>query len=333
MKPYILKMRPFLRSKIWGGRKLETEFGKELPDDEPYGEAWEVADLPEGQSVVANGPLEGEPLRKAVERWGEDLIGTNAPREAFPLLVKILDAQKDLSVQVHPGEHDLDDLPAGAESKDECWLILDSDDGTILHGFDEDVDPEEFRRAVEEDRAADMLRRVAVHPGDVIRVVPNTIHAICEGVALLEIQQPSDTTYRVYDYNRPGLDGEPRELHLDRAMQVGNFSAHDDAKLVGRATNSQVGDIEVLVDVDAYRIERFRPGHAVEWRVAETSPQVLFVREGSVRLGCRENAVELGAAETAVLPAGIGHVELTPGDDPQTEVIVTGLGGHPLLKR
>jgi mannose-6-phosphate isomerase len=331
---YILKMRPYLRSKVWGGRKLETAFGKQLPDDQPYGEAWEVADLPEGQSVIANGPLEGEPLERAVADWGADLIGTDSPRESFPLLVKILDAQKDLSVQVHPGEHDLDALPDGAESKDECWLILDADeDGSILHGFDEDVDPEAFREAVAENHAAQMLRRVQVEAGDIIRVVPNTIHAICEGVALLEIQQPSDTTYRVYDYNRPGLDGEPRELHLDRAMQVGNFDAHDDPKLVGRVTNSEVGDIEVLVDVDAYRIERFRPGHAVEWRISETSPQVVFVREGSVRLACRENAVELGAAETAVIPAGLGHVELTPGGDPQTEVIVAGLGGHPLLRR
>lgn len=328
MNPYILKTRPYLRQKVWGGRKLVNLFGKSLPDDAPYGEAWEVSDLPEGESYIANGSMEGRPLSHAVARWGEALAGENGD---FPLLVKLLDAQADLSVQVHPSQEDVDEHFPDAASKDECWLILDVDDGgCILHGFEEATTPEAFRQAVEENRAAEVLRRVPVAPGDIIRVSPGTIHAICEGVALLEIQQPSDTTYRVYDYNRPGMDGEPRELHLDRAMKVANFDAHPPAKLEARASEANPG-VRVLVDVPAYRIELARLTGELSWHVDARTPQVVFAAHGPVSVSNEATSVTLAFGETAIIPAGLGKVTIAPASDFAAEAIVAGVGGAPLV--
>ncbi len=330
-EPYILKMRPYLRKKVWGGRKLADVFGKPLPDASPYGEAWEVSDLAEGQSFVTNGPLAGQSLGAVIERWGTALTGPDGA--AFPLLVKVLDAQDDLSVQVHPGDDDIARLDLDADSKDECWLILHADDdGCVLHGFTEASTPADFRMAVEENRAAEALRRVSVQAGDVIRVAPGTIHAICKGVVLLEVQQPSDTTYRVYDYNRPGMDGNPRELHLEQAMQVSNFDVHEPAKLAASPSSTNPS-AQVLVDVDAYRIEKATGFSTLRWTLDDARPQVIFAGAGRVRLtggrhGVRHH-VELAYGQTAVIPAGLGEVVAEGADG--AELIVASMGGGAIL--
>lgn len=338
VEPYPFRTEPYMRVKVWGGRKLPEVFGKSMPadadDETPIGEAWEVADLDEGESHVATGPLEGEPLSRLVDLWGEDLIGTDAPSDDFPLLVKLLDAADDLSVQVHPSEEDVATIFPEADSKDECWIILDVDEGgSILHGVRDGVDAEEFRRAVDEGRAAELLRRVDVDPGQIVRVVPGTIHAICSGVSLLEIQQPSDTTYRVYDYNRPGLDGEPRELHLDEAMQVANFGGQPPTSLEGEPVEYDGAMVDVLVDVPSYRIERVRPNDAFDWRVDPRSAQVVFALRGGVEIRSGEgHSLQLESGESAVLPAAAGSVGANPLHE-DTELIVAGIGGDTLLKR
>jgi mannose-6-phosphate isomerase len=341
--PYILKMSPYLRPKIWGGRKLADVFGKALPEAGPYGESWEVSDLPEGQSAVLNGPLAGRSLGEMVELWGRALTGADAAEgAAFPLLVKVLDASDDLSVQVHPGDDDIERLGLDADSKDECWIILDSDadpdagansdeqeHGCILHGFSKATTPGDFRMAVQENRAADVLRRLAVQPGDVVRVSPGTIHAICKGVALLEIQQPSDTTYRVYDYQRPGMDGKPRELHLEEAMRVSKFAEHPPARLTPQPSSAHP-DVTVLVDVPAYRIERASGITELRWTVDARTPQVVFAANSAgLTLFDGTETVELAYAETAIIPAGIGHVRLS--SEGRADVVVAGLGGAPLV--
>lgn len=331
--PYAFRVEPHIVKKTWGGRKLPETFGREAPAGEPIGESWEVADLPEGESRVATGPCSGEPLSVLVERWGQNLVGSSDPAEGFPLLVKIIDAADDLSVQVHPSERDVDESFPEANSKDECWLVLDADPGgSILHGVRDGVGAEEFRDAVDDGRAAALLRRIEVHPGYVVRVPPRTIHAICEGVTLLEIQQPSDTTYRVYDYDRPGLDGEPRELHLDRAMRVANFGEQPPSSLEGEPLDVAGADVSRLVDVPAYRIETAEFDGEFEWQVDPESPQVVHLLDGSVVLSTGEGSesVEVPVAETAVVPAACGGVRAAAGEG-GARLAVAGLGGRPLL--
>jgi mannose-6-phosphate isomerase len=321
----VFKTRPHLVEKVWGGRKLGELLGKDLPEAGTWGEAWEVADLPEGQSMAILGEDE-VPLGDLVEEYGEALVGTSAPGGRFPLLVKLLDAAADLSVQVHPGPEDLASRP-GAHSKDECWLILDADpDGSILHGFQQEVTPEAFRQAVDENRAAELLQRVPVNEGDVFRVPPGTVHAICAGVMLLEIQQPSDTTYRVYDYGRPGLDGNLRPLHLEDALDVCELSPSlPEDRGLERSTGPMLPGARVLCNVDAYRIESLSPDSNTSWAVSDHTAQVVHVLRGS----CCLNSVWVEAGETAIVPAAVGRVLLRQPD--HCELIVAGLGGPPLL--
>ncbi len=322
----VFKSEPLLVPKVWGGRKLGGVFGKHLPDDAPYGESWEVADLPAGQSMIGSGRLEGESLGTAVEHFGVQLVGTASPDQRFPLLVKLLDAAKDLSVQVHPGARDLATRPE-ARGKDEAWLILHADvDGSIVHGLRTSVTVEEFRTAAQTGDVMRLLQRLPVAAGDVFRVPPGTIHAIGAGVALLEIQQPSDTTYRVYDYDRPGLDGQPRALHLEEALRVAHLGPTlPEDRGLDVSTGPLARGVEVLANVDAYRIEKFGPTEDLSWPVSAHSPQVVHVLRGHLCL----DDVYLGPSDTAIIPAALGRVWLT---QPETcEIVVAGLGGPPLI--
>lgn len=322
----VFKTDPLLMPKVWGGRKLAVVFGKTLPDDQPYGESWEVADLDEGQSAIATGSLAGEPLRVAVELFGRDLIGTATADDRFPLLVKLLDAAADLSVQVHPGADDVVSRP-GAKSKDECWVVLDADvDAAIIHGLRAPTDTETFRRAASDGTVLDLLHRVPVAPRDVFRVPPGTIHAICAGVALLEIQQPSDTTYRVYDYGRLGLDQKPRPLHLDDALDVAYLGPTlPEERGLDVSTGPLARGVRVLANVDAYRVELLAIDEDLSWPVSAHSPQVVHVLRGHL---CLDDLL-LGPSETAIIPAALGRVWLTQPDD--CEIVVAGLGGPPLV--
>lgn len=308
--PHIFKTTPHLVEKVWGGRKLEEIFGKSLPTDAPFGESWEIADLEEGQSLSGSGPLSGVRLRAFSKGWKRQLVGQRAPRaDRFPLLVKLLDARRDLSVQVHPGPEDALRIK-GASSKDEAWLILDSDeDGAIIHGLSQNgVSEDEFRMAVEGGVVGELLERVPVKKGDVIRVAPGTIHAICGGVVLLEIQEPSDTTYRVYDYERPGLDGKPRELHLEEALDVAWLGRSE--QIILEAQPSGRG-ARVLVDAPSYRVEVLEVDSPCQlgWQIDPDSAQVLHVLEGRFVVDDGIGGkVEINAFESAVVPACMGAV-------------------------
>jgi mannose-6-phosphate isomerase len=321
-EPYVLQTTPLLVEKIWGGHRLARTFGKSLQTGmEHVGEAWEVADLVEGESAIANGPLAGQSLHAAVDLWGADLVGTASVTQRFPLLVKLLDARDDLSVQVHPGHADLHHFE-GAQSKDESWVIVEADPGaSILHGLRPGVDTEMLRRGIESGSAVECLRRVEVNVGDVFRVAPGTVHAICAGVCLLEIQEPSDTTFRVYDYDRPGLDGGLRELHVDQAMRIIRCDRQENS---GRRRISD--DIEVLVDVAAYRIERLTGHCPLVWKVNPASVQVVHVISGCARI----DGLHLRRGDTIICPASLGRVHVEQRD-PDAVLVVAGLGGYALV--
>jgi mannose-6-phosphate isomerase len=217
-----LVFEPIFVERVWGGRKLETVYGKSLPPETRIGESWEIVDRPEAQSVVRNGPLRGRTLHELWTGHRREIFGelTDAPR--FPLLVKLLDAAQKLSIQVHPPLEIAGEL--GGETKTEFWYIADADPQAELYvGLREDSGRAEFEKALQDGTVADHVHRIAVKTGDAMFLPSGRVHAIGGGNLIVEIQQNSDTTYRVFDWNRLGTDGRPRELHIEDSLRCINF--------------------------------------------------------------------------------------------------------------
>ena len=220
---YPLIFQPIFKERVWGGRKLAGLYGKALPEGKTIGEAWEITDRPEGVSVIANGPLAGRDLRWLMERHGAEVLGRPvAAGERFPWLVKLLDASDDLSLQVHPPAHKAELL--GGEPKTEMWFIADAEPGAKIYtGLKRGVTRADFERKTREGTVADCFHVHHVTRGDTMFLPSGRVHALGGGSIIFEIQQNSDTTYRVFDWNRVGLDGKPRELHLEQSFAAIDF--------------------------------------------------------------------------------------------------------------
>ena len=213
---------PTCKDYIWGGQRLKTDFGIQSGLN-PLSEAWVLSCHPDGPSVLADGPDKGMTLRAWLDKAGKEALGTACEAfEDFPMLIKLIDAKKDLSIQVHPSdayalEHE------GQYGKTEMWVVLDAEPGASLYyGFDREVSLEEFSSRVSDGTLTEVLRKVPVKPGDVFFIPSGTLHAIGAGLVIAEIQQNSNVTYRVYDYGRKGTDGKERDLHIEKALQVTN---------------------------------------------------------------------------------------------------------------
>lgn len=253
MKPYPLKTKPIFKERIWGGQKLKDVFGKDLPTEKKIGESWELADLPQDKSVIVNGALQGQTLAQIVAQCPEPIVGATDFPSPFPLLIKLLDAQDVLSVQVHPDAQTCRRTGKG-QPKTECWYIVEAEPGAAIYkGFKEPVTREQFAQAVEAGTTADLLAKVPVQPGECHFLPAGTAHAIGAGLLVAEIQTPSDTTYRVFDWNRTDDAGQPRQLHIDEAMESIHFDVTADslpATEVGR-----------LVDCDFFKVDK---GHRLK---------------------------------------------------------------------
>lgn len=217
MYPIILK--PYVSETIWGGRKLIDEYHV-VTDKKNAAEGWMLSCHPAGESTVVNGEFAGQTLTEVLKR-DPALCGSNAERfEDFPILIKFIDARDDLSVQVHPTK-EYCELTGRGQSKTECWYIIDCDeDAHLLLGFNESISKEQFEEAIKTNTLTDYTAKVKVKPGDFFFIESGTLHAICKGILLAEVQESSNTTYRIYDYGRLGNDGKPRELHVADALAV-----------------------------------------------------------------------------------------------------------------
>jgi len=217
MRPF--ELTPVIKDYIWGGTRLRDEFGKVSSLDR-LAESWELSCHKDGESIIASGEFKGMTLAEFIRLHPEAAGSSIRNNEEFPLLVKLIDAKSDLSVQVHPDD-EYAIREEGSLGKTEMWYILDCDDGAeLIYGFREHISSEEFRAAIEENRLLDYVNRVPVKKGDVFFIPPGTLHAIGKGMLIAEIQQSSNITYRVYDYGRLGADGKPRELHVEKALAV-----------------------------------------------------------------------------------------------------------------
>jgi mannose-6-phosphate isomerase len=225
-----ITFKPLYMQRVWGGRELERVYGRELPDaTRPYGESWEIVDREDEQSVVDDGPLAGKTLHDLWTSQRAELFGEgHGTHPRFPILIKVLDARDDLSIQVHPPVERAAEL--GGEPKTEMWFIADCDPGAKLYvGLKNGVTRADFEQAIADGGVADLVHAIQPQPGDSIFIPSGRLHAIGAGFLIHEIQQNSDTTYRVFDWNRLGLDGKPRELHVAQSLASIDFTDFEPA--------------------------------------------------------------------------------------------------------
>jgi mannose-6-phosphate isomerase len=298
MALYPLTFRPVFKERVWGGRRLGETFQKSLPPDAPIGESWELTDRPEGVSVIANGPLAGRDLRWLMSHHGEELLGRPVgPGERFPWLIKLLDARDDLSLQVHPPASRAAELRG--EPKTEMWYFAAADPGARIYvGLRRGVTRAEFERRLDDGTVAECLHVHEMHPGDVMFVPSGRVHALGRGNLVFEIQQNSDTTYRVFDWNRPGLDGRPRELHREPSLASIDFEDVEPARIEADFELWGSAERRSLVDHDLFVID--------EWHLPAGSPGALGRIPGQLLvLGVVSGTLEVSAAgESVPVPAG-----------------------------
>lgn len=222
---YPLKFEPILKEKVWGGSKLHTSLNKK--EGERIGESWELSGVPDSVSIVANGSLQGKNLNELITEYQEKLIGKQVFEQfgnQFPLLFKFIDAAEDLSVQLHPNDA-LAQARHNSFGKTEMWYILEAESNArLIVGFNAEIDEKSYQKYLSENNITNVLNSESVVKGDTFFIAPGTVHAIGGGILLAEIQQTSDITYRIYDWDRPGLDGKLRELHNDLAVDAINFA-------------------------------------------------------------------------------------------------------------
>lgn len=229
MQYYPLLFHPNLHTVVWGGHQLQPYKGLE-PTDEPIGESWEVSAVPSSTSIISNGCWQGRDLVSVINEHPEAILG-KAVHERYqgklPLLVKFIDAERDLSIQVHPND-EMAQREHGKMGKSEMWYVIKADTGSHLYaGFKQEITPEEYQQRIADGTIVDVLADHQVKAGDVFYLPAGRIHAICGGILLAEVQQSSDVTYRIYDYNRPGMDGKPRELHTELAARALDYHVEE----------------------------------------------------------------------------------------------------------
>ncbi|MFB4168450.1 mannose-6-phosphate isomerase, class I [Virgibacillus sp. JSM 102003] len=299
-------LKPVFQERIWGGDKLQTLFGYDIPNNKT-GEAWVISAHPNGPSEIVNGPLQGKDLAQA---WKEhpEIFGETSSEGDFPLLVKILDANKDLSVQVHPNDTYAREVEGESYGKTECWYVLDCEEGAEIVFGHHAQSAEEFRRMVDSGRWDKLLRRVKVQKGDFIYVPSGTIHAIGKGIVILETQQSSDITYRVYDYDRTDAIGNKRELHIDSAIDVTTYphkevnSQHVE-KVINDLASTQ------LVDDKYFSVYHWKLDGEVSRKLK--SFLLVSVINGKGKVMVEERTFPVQAGDHFVLPSTIEdyHVE------------------------
>lgn len=218
----ILKLKPAFKDYIWGGTKLRDDFGFKS-DLKKIAEGWMLSCHKDGENIIDGGKFDGKTLSEVINETGKDILGTKAQKyDFFPILIKLIDAKDNLSVQVHPND-DYALRVEGEYGKTECWYVIDCDEGAeLIYGFKKKISNEEFRKRIEDNTFLDIVNHVKVKKGEFFFIESGTLHAIGKGILLAEIQQNSNTTYRVYDYNRLGADGKPRELHTEKASTLQN---------------------------------------------------------------------------------------------------------------
>lgn len=306
MNWYPLKFEPILKEVIWGGDRI-CQF-KSLPDQRTgIGESWEISAIEGRVSVVSNGPLKGKTLNELISMDSEGLLGRKVCErfgKTFPLLIKFIDAREDLSVQVHPDDENAKrHHGAGAMGKTEMWYIIDSEPGSVLvSGFSKDLDKSEYQRRIADGSIEEVIHKVHPEKGDVFFISPGIVHAIGKGVMLAEIQQSSDYTYRIYDYNRLDANGRPRELHTELAADVLNFNRNSETRHEYQRSENDVVKLVSCPFFTTNLLELNCGGIRCE-NPSKDSFSIVVCTQGMARITWSEDSMLIGQGETVMIPA------------------------------
>jgi mannose-6-phosphate isomerase len=308
----LLRFKPILREYLWGGRRLGTDLGKPIGDGPHYAESWEVVDHREDQSVVVDGPLAGKTLHEIVNEQGRELFGRHYPRNQFPLLLKFLDCQRTLSVQVHPNDEQAAKLDPPDLGKTEAWVVVSAETGSkIYSGLKQGVDRRTLERETTNGNCEVCLHEFEPSAGDCVLIKAGTVHALGAGLLIAEIQQASDTTYRLFDWNRVDANGKPRQLHIQEALEVTDYKRGPvDPVIPGPSADRNV---EHLVKCDKFVLDRLRldSSHTL---LNDDRFHILTVTEGTVAVSSGNQNVDLTRGATVLVPAAIRDVTISPQD-------------------
>lgn len=320
---YPLKFETVLKEKVWGGTTLSRRYNKNaegINPDAPIGESWELSGVDENQSVISNGYLAGNNIEELIEVYMGDLIGDVVYEKfgnEFPLLIKFIEAREDLSIQVHPGD-ELARERHGAYGKTEMWYILENRQGAgIYTGFREGITKEMYTEALANGSLPSILNFETVSPGDAFFTPAGRIHAIGAGIVLVEIQQTSDITYRIFDWNREQKGSEKRELHTDLAIDAIDFSASGKAAIRKTAT---AGIPENIVSCEYFNVNLIELNNGLNRDYNGIDSFVIYIcTEGSFQLKWEDEIMPVKTGETVLLPAMIRDVDLVA--DPKAKVL------------
>ncbi|MEM4248189.1 MAG: type I phosphomannose isomerase catalytic subunit [Candidatus Nanoarchaeia archaeon] len=326
---YPLLFSPIYVNVVWGGNMLETTLGRKLPKtDIPIGEAWEVCDREDAQSIVENGPLAGKSLGELCAQYGKALLGDLFNGGRFPLLVKIIDAGKRLSLQVHPDENYCAKNP-GAEPKTEMWYVIDAKpDAKIIAGLKYNCTMRQF---IEKINSTDIENYLQIHnsvPGDAYYISAGRVHAIGGGNLLLEIQQNSNTTYRISDWGRLGSDGKPRELHIEQALSCINFMDRNTPRIPGVSDSAYHNrKLPIINMCPFFRVDELRLVGGYFDRTDGASFHLLTAinKNATVRSADKRRHAEIPRGRTALIPANFGTYSIEVPEGSETTVIKTTL--------
>ena len=303
---------PVMVERVWGGNTLARQFGKEIPAGKTIGESWELCDRADAQSVVCAGKFSGRTLHSMLAEFTGEILGHLPHTGRFPLLVKFVDAGDALSVQVHPDDNGAKIL--GDLGKSECWIVLNAAPGAqIVRGLKAGISRAQFAAAVSENRVDGVVHAFEPKAGDVVALPAGTVHAIGKGLLVAEIQQNSDITFRIWDYNRLGLDGKPRQLHAREALDAIRFDAPGDEFFGDMRRDTVLPEridfddgvlIETLLQGKYFDLRRVKMEAGAEWKLIQDgqAPQVVMLLSGSGALGRQE----LSAGQTGLIPAQAG---------------------------
>ena len=318
----VLKLIAPCKDYIWGGNRLREEYGKKL-DSDKIAESWELSCHKDGQSVIENGEFAGKTLSEYIEAKGKGVLGSNCGRfEYFPILIKLIDAKDNLSVQVHPS-NDYALRVEGEYGKTEMWYIVDCAEGAeLLYGFKHEISKEEFEERIRSNTLLEVTNNVPVHKGDVFFIESGTLHAIGKGILIAEIQQNSNTTYRIYDYGRVGADGKPRQLHVDKALDVTErIPPKYPTKAQGSPEKVEGGVRTLLRSCEYFNVNKLELDGTMALNAGEGSFNSLLVLDGEAVVSSSDGEMTARKGDSNFVTAGTGSYTVSG----KGEIILTDI--------